>query len=117
MFWTWESGYIMALLEGKSPQAISFPNNPEGRLIFHMGGFQGRNSVLRTVTLPLPNPAVIRAGKATELHVMHNVREWFANPTAVDFSRTSLAMEGEAAAMIANNYMDAFTVTEVHNEE
>jgi hypothetical protein len=116
MFWTWESGYIMALLEGKSPRAVVMPANPSGNLFFHMGGFQGRNSVLRTVTLPLPSPAVVRAGKVTELHVTHNVREWFANPTAVDFSQTYVTMEGPMAAKIADNYMDAFTVTEVHNE-
>lgn len=113
MFWTWQTGYIMAMLEGKSPQSGS----ASGNLTFHMGGFEGRDNVLRTVTLLLPSPAVIRAGKTTELHITANIREWFSTPTAVEFSRTFFAMEGAAAAMIADNYMDMFTVSEVHNEE
>lgn len=113
MFWDWNTGYIMAKLEGKSPQSAS----PGNSLTFHMGGFKGRDNVLRTVTLTLPSPAVIRGGKVTELHITNDVREWFSNPNTIQFSRTSFAMEGEAAAMIADNYMDAFTVTEVHNEE
>ena len=63
MFWTWQTGYIMAAMEGMSPQASSVDKS----LTYHLGGFEGRNSVLRTVTLSLPSPAVIRAGKVTEL--------------------------------------------------
>lgn len=121
MFWTWQTGYIMAMLEGASPQAVEndgvLPDNPAGSLTFHMGGFTGRNNVLRTVTLPLPSPAVIRAGKTTELHITSDVRQWFSSPNTISFAATSSAMGGEMAAKIADNYTDMFTVTEVHNEE
>lgn len=113
MFWDWNSGYIMAKMEGTSPQSTTASN----KLFFHMGGFSGRNSVLRTVTLPLPSAAAIRKGKTTELHITADLRQWFSSPTDIRFATTSLAMGGEMAAKIADNYTDMFTVTEVHNDE
>ena len=43
MFWTWSSGYIMAKMEGTSPQSTAVGNN----LKFHVGGFSGANNVLK----------------------------------------------------------------------
>ena len=113
MFWDWNTGYIMAKLEGTSPQS----SGESGSLIYHIGGIHGRSNVIRSVTLPLPSPAVIRGGKVTELHISADIREWFTSPESISFATTPTAMGGEWAVKIANNYMDMFTVTEVHNEE
>ena len=113
MFWDWNTGYIMAMMEGSSPLS-PVANN---RLMFHMGGFQGRHSVLRTVALDLPSPVIIGKGKTTELHINADLRQWFSSPIDIRFAATPVAMDGADAAQIADNYMDMFTVTEVHNEE
>src|ERR1700733_14455088 len=44
MFWTWNSGYVMAKMEGASP-ASALNNVFE----FHIGGFSGANNVLKKI--------------------------------------------------------------------
>ena len=45
MFWTWNTGYVMAKLEGISP-ASKVVN---GKYEFHIGGFSGKNNVLKNI--------------------------------------------------------------------
>ena len=46
MFWSWSSGYIMAKMEGNSPQSTASAN----KLTFHIGGFSGANKVMKIMT-------------------------------------------------------------------
>jgi len=48
MFWTWNSGYVMAKMEGNSPQS----NQAGQKIEYHIGGFKGANSVLKMISLP-----------------------------------------------------------------
>jgi len=113
MFWDWQSGYIMSLVEGYSPQS-TVSNN---RIIFHQGGFTGRNNVLRTVTLDLPSTAVIRDGRTTEIHITTDLAAFFGDPYPISFAQTAFGMGGVVSANIADNYAaNGFRVTEVHNE-
>jgi hypothetical protein len=47
MFWTWNTGYVMAKMEGNSSSSSQVNNKFE----FHIGGFSGPFNVLRTVVL------------------------------------------------------------------
>jgi hypothetical protein len=114
MFWTWNTGYIMAKLEGHSPRS----NTVDNTLIFHIGGFSGPHSALRWVTLTLPTPLVVTAEGKPAIYLNCDVLEWFKEPNVIDFSELSLIMNtSEQSAAIADNYADMFTIDFVEHKE
>ena len=50
MFWTWNTGYVMAKMEGNSPNSKLVNNKFE----FHIGGFSGPYNVLKEIHLNFP---------------------------------------------------------------
>lgn len=112
MYWDWNTGYIMAKLEGKSPQSAAIDSG----IVFHMGGFGGQYSVLRTVSLQLPQLANVTENKTPSIHIKSDVLEWFRTPTVIDFTTDFAIVDvGKEAAAIASNYSDMFTVDHVEN--
>ncbi len=113
MFWSWNSGYIMAKFEGTSPQSTA---NAQ-KLTFHIGGFSGTNNVIKTIAPSFNNDtAKVTASVSPEIHIANNLLEWFDTPTAIDFSVTNTVhMPGSVAKSIANNYADMFMVEHIHN--
>lgn len=112
MFWDWNTGYIMAKLEGTSPQSTDANN----KIVFHMGGFTGPKNVLRTVSVVFPNQAMVTKTQEPKVYLKADILEWFQTPTPVDFSTLNHIMTpGTDASMIADNYSDMFTVTAVVN--
>ena len=113
MFWTWSSGYIMAKVEGTSPQSTASAN----KLEFHIGGFSGTNNVLRIATPSFGlETANVSSAVTPIIHLSSNVAEWFGSPNIIDFSTiNTVTMPGLNAKNIANNYVDMFTVEHIHN--
>lgn len=113
MFWTWSSGYIMAKMEGTSPQSTAAGNT----LKFHIGGFSGANNTLKTVSPSFNGAtAIVTSTFNPIIHMSSNLLEWFETPTVIDFSVTnSIQMPGAMAKTIANNYTDMFSVEHIHN--
>lgn len=107
MFWDWNTGYIMAKLEGVSPQSEI------EQVLYHMGGFTKEWGVLRTVTLTLPSPLVIKENNTSHVHMENDVMEWFQNPVKVDLKTTHLLTDKYEVKMMADNYADMFTVDHV----
>lgn len=107
MFWDWNTGYIMAKLEGVSPQSDI------EQVLYHMGGFGSEWGVLRTVTLNLPSQLVIKEGKTSHMHVVNDVMEWFQNPVKVDMKKTYLLTDKYDVKMMADNYADMFSIDHV----
>jgi hypothetical protein len=113
MFWTWSSGYIMAKMEGTSPQSTA----PANKLEFHIGGFSGVNNVLKTVSPSFGlDSAKVSSTITPVIHLSSNLAEWFTAPTVIDFSLiNSVTMPGMSAKNFSDNYMDMFTVEHIHN--
>jgi hypothetical protein len=110
-FWSWNSGYIMAKFEGTSPQSTATANI----VLFHIGGFSGVNSALKTVTLPLTQNATVSTSITPRIFVNADLAEWFA-PNAVSFGTlNTVHMPGANAKKIADNYKKMFSVTQVLN--
>jgi hypothetical protein len=115
MFWTWNSGYIMAKLEGNSTLA-STPNNA---FEYHIGGFKTGESVAQKVTLlfPFTTEIDLKPGKTTDISVSANVNAWFYNPHDIMISANPTCMTpGPLAVQIAENYRKMFTVVDIVNE-
>jgi len=115
MFWTWNSGYIMAKLEGNSPVS-----NVANQLFeYHIGGFRTGENVIKKVTLlfPFAEDIDLKAGKTTEMTITANVNAWFYNPHDIKISdNPSCTTPGDLAIQIAENYSKMFTVVNVTNQ-
>lgn len=106
MYWDWIQGYIMAKLEGKSPTAGS----SDGTFRFHIGGFSGPNSALRTVTLNFPFTVELKGGAESTIPIKADVLTWFT-PNTISMATThTVMMPGATAKKIADNYADMFSL-------
>jgi hypothetical protein len=114
MFWTWNSGYIMAKLEGNSPQSTVVNNMVE----YHIGGFAGANNVLQTIVLNLPANKLlnIREGKTSEVFIEADIDKWWQNPNDLKIATNAVCTTpGVLAKKIADNYAKMFVIKEVTN--
>lgn len=114
MYWSWNSGYIMAKFEGTSPQSVATGQN----LKFHIGGFSGVNKTMRIVSPSFGSAtANVSSAVTPEIHLKSDLLEWFKTPDIIDFSTThTVHMPGASAKKIADNYADMFTVEHIHND-
>lgn len=116
MFWTWNSGYIMAKLEGSSPLSGA----PDNRIEYHIGGFKEPYNVARRVVLPLSSVqhAPFLAGSVNTITVTANVNAWFHDPFQLRIAKTPVWMTpGDTAKHIAENYARMFAVTNISRSQ
>jgi hypothetical protein len=114
MFWTWNTGYIMAKLEGSSPLS----NQPNNRFEYHIGGYKGNDNVLRKVTLlyPFGESLIVSDLRKAELKITANANAWFYNPHELRIAdRPVCTTPGALAKDISENYSKMFTVGEIVN--
>lgn len=112
MFWDWNQGYIMARLEGFSPQSI----DPSKRILYHIGGYSGPLTGVKKVTLNFPNLANVSANHTPTLNINADVDKWFTGITPIYFSVSpSVGDVSVESSSIANNYANMFTITSVVN--
>ena len=81
MFWTWNSGYVMAKLEGVS----TFSSSINQRIEYHIGGYKGKYNVLQQVNLAAPSPILIMEGKTTKVTIETDLSNWWqlSNPVTI----------------------------------
>jgi hypothetical protein len=106
MFWTWNTGYIMAKMEGKSD--VSKDGNKNFK--YHPGGFSGPNSVLRTVQLDFPTTMALGTKMNGDIVLKADILKWFA-PQNVSIAEVNTIMTpGPDASKIADNYAKMFSI-------
>lgn len=107
-FWSWNTGYIMLKLEGESPKSPS----ARGMLMLHCGGFSGASSVVKTLTLSLPDAIDVTKGQPNHIHLRADIQKMFQSPNVIDFATThTIHMPGASARKLADNYANMFTIT------
>ncbi len=106
MFWTWNSGYIMAKLEGSSEQAVSAGH----RFTYHIGGFKKETNTTRLITLPL-----LKTGNPVqEIHVSADINSWFKGDSVISIAESPVCHSpGSLAMKIADNYRNMFSINAV----
>ena len=115
MFWTWNSGYVMAKLEGNSPQSTVAGNKIE----YHIGGFSGENNVLKHIQLTFPDgkQVNVKAGQTSKIMVEADVNTWWQAPNNIRIAELPICTTpGVPSKKIAENYGKMFTITDVINE-
>ena len=110
MFWSWNSGYIMAKLEGTSPVSTAANN----ALTFHIGGFKGQYNALQTIQLISPISLSVSEIRKPQITINADAYTWFNQPNLIRFQTTStIHVPGEDASKIATNYRNMFRITDV----
>lgn len=114
MFWTWNSGYIMAKMEGTSLQS----NQAGNKIEYHIGGFSGPNNALRYVSSIYPNgkTVAIRSGKTSEIILEADFNKWWQTPNDIKIKDLPVCTTpGALATKVADNYSDMFRIVDVVN--
>ncbi|WP_276132690.1 MbnP family protein [Polluticoccus soli] len=106
MFWDWETGYIMAMFEGKRV-------GTEDLLIMHISGFKPPYNSIRQITLSLPSPVQVKEGIQPNIHITSDLAEWFKTPNLIDFDEIQITAGGSIGLQIADNYADMFKIDHV----
>jgi hypothetical protein len=112
MFWTWNSGYIMAKLEGSSSLSSGLNNT----FTYHIGGFRDGEKTQREIVLPLPNQPewVLEKTNITEMVIDVNLDKWFRSKNDLPISSIAEHMSpGPIAIKYADNYANLFTLNSV----
>ncbi|HKP31377.1 MAG TPA: MbnP family protein [Chitinophagaceae bacterium] len=109
MFWTWNTGYIMAKLEGSSPVS----NQPNQTFEYHIGGFSGPDNVVRRITIPFA-AVQLQKDKTTEMVINVNANSWFHTPNNISIATTPVVTTpGALANKIATNYSNMFNIVNI----
>jgi hypothetical protein len=110
MFWTWSTGYIMAKLEGSSPQSGAGNKS----VVLHIGGFSGKNSALKNIELLFPSKVTINDKSKPIITIKSDILEWFKSPDIIDLADIyNTMLPGSSSKSIAANYADMFSLVGV----
>lgn len=111
MYWAWNSGYIMAKLEGHSDKCKTLHHAFE----FHIGGFQPPYDAERTVHLKLPKKISVKDGSSVTITIEADADAWFSG--GVDLAKVnSIVTPGKDATMMADRYAKMFRIKEIKTE-
>ncbi len=103
MFWTWNSGYIFAKLEGQSDSSKAASNY----FTYHIGGYKKNESALQTIYLKI-NQSITNTRK---IIIDVDVLKWFDGATPLRIAETQICHQpGKLAQQIAKNYASMFSI-------
>lgn len=114
MFWTWNSGYIMAKLEGSS----SFSSEVENAVTYHIGGFRTGENVTRQIVLDFPagEHLALVDHKTADVFIRADALKWFSGVNALRIEEhPTCTTPGSLATSIAGNYANMFSISGVNN--
>jgi len=113
MFWTWNTGYIMAKMEATSPVSTA----PLQAVTYHIGGFKTGENVLRQITLNLPEDVVLKTSATSEIIINADAMAWFKGVHDIKIATDPSCQDpGPLAMNIADNYARMFSVKAVKNQ-
>lgn len=104
MFWTWNSGYIMAKLEGVS-SAAKVPGNLFSQ---HVGGFRNGENTARRIRLELSN---FKFQISNLIVIKADINKWFQSVHNIKIAEHPICHSpGSLAMQIADNYATMFKI-------
>ncbi|MEX6687798.1 hypothetical protein QTN47_09855 [Danxiaibacter flavus] len=105
MFWTWNSGYIVAKLEGKSSVSKAL-----GRyMTYDVGGYKPGENASRWIVLPL-TPAT-KNKPLQAISIKADVLAWFKGENKILIAENAVCHEpGILAMKLADNYSHMFSI-------
>ena len=110
MFWTWNTGYVMAKIEGASPVSKQVHHKIE----YHIGGFKGENSVLQKIRLIIPSLQNSKGKKNLKLTIDADINTWFQGSHDLSIAQNPVCTTpGLLAKQFSENYRNMFKVRSV----
>jgi len=113
MFWSWNTGYIFLMSEGRCLQ------RPEANPFFihHIGGFQGVNNAIRTVTLELDKALSARSDMTSDVNLKVETHRLYEGPSIMlsILETPSAHSPGENTRRMADNYAQMIREARVTN--
>ncbi len=110
MFWTWNSGYIFAKLEGQSPQSTALRQS----FTYHIGGFKKGENAQRTIVLNMPADKPIQIGKTNLVIIDVDLAKWFDGAQTLSIAKDpSIMTPGGISLKIADNYATMFSLSNI----
>jgi hypothetical protein len=101
MFWTWNTGYIFAKLEGNAPLA----NTAAHAITYHIGGFRNGQNAIRTIVIPIK----IIDQKPVQIKV--DINAWFNGKQGLKIAKIPICHSpGKLATQFADNYAQMFSI-------
>ena len=113
MFWSWNTGYIFLKLEGIAEAS----NSPLSLFEYHIGGYSYPNNFVRNVYLQFKEPINFNHQESANLTIKANVLEILKTPNTIDFSKLSVISGVQNAKIVADNYLDMFSIINVADEK
>lgn len=105
MFWTWNSGYIFAKLEGKSDSSHA----PAHSVNWDVGGFRSPNNAGRKIQLTLPVQLISASDPVIVIDA--DLLKWFNAQHTIKMAQSPLCHQpGRLAMQLADNYSRMFTI-------
>ena len=102
MFWTWNTGYIYARLEGLSDSA----RVPAHRFTWDIGGYRPGVDATRKITIQFPNPDT-----RSHITIHADLLRWFDGRQPIRLSHSPVCHEpGSLAMQLADNYSTMFSI-------
>jgi hypothetical protein len=102
MFWTWNSGYVFAKLEGQSDASHA----PAHSFSWHVGGFRQKENALRKITLAIDSYAADNT-----ITINADILPWFNAVHSLKITETPVCHQpGDIAVQLADNYSTMFSV-------
>ena len=109
MFWTWNTGYVMAKLEGNSP----FANTPAHSFSYHVGGYKHKENAAREIHLIIAQDTGF-TNKNYSITIAADVLKWFDSEHKIKIAETPFCHEpGTLATRLADNYANMFRIAEL----
>jgi hypothetical protein len=106
MFWTWNTGYIYAKLEGQSDSSHA----PAHYFAYHIGGYKQGKNATREIILKLPASL---SNKHSSLTITANIDQWFKSKNTIRIAQVPVCESvGVLALRIADNYSTMFTIAD-----
>lgn len=111
MFWTWNSGYVMAKMEGNS-SASNLVNN---KFEFHIGGFSGPYNVLKEIHLNFPDKKIsFDDGKNYTIIINADINTWWQHSHDIKISEhANITSPGIDAKNMSDNYAGMFHIEKI----
>ncbi len=108
MFWFWNTGYVMAKLEGSSSASTIAANS----FTYHIGGYKTGENTVRKIALDIP---LNNQQPLSDLTIDADINKWFSHVSAIHIAQTPVCHSpGALAVQIADNYAGMFSIEAVN---
>jgi hypothetical protein len=112
MMWSWSAGYKFIAFEGTFTSAAV---TTDTTFMLHTGK-TGTDYNYATVTLDLPENALVRTNITPQVHIMADLAQLIDGTNKINFGDGAMVMGGAKLALVTANIANVFEVHHVHND-